>query len=150
MIDEFLLNKMKDLREEYDIKQKDIAKKLNVSQPNYARWETKAKIIPLEKLNKLCNYFKINMDYIVGISKNRIIMQNNNKLDREIIGKNIKKIRLENNLTQKDLANMLHTTQSVISAYEAGKTLILTAFAIEICLKYHESLDKLCDRKEQK
>ena len=42
MIDEFLLDKMKDVREEHDIRQKDIAKKLNVSQPNYARWESKA------------------------------------------------------------------------------------------------------------
>ena len=60
--------------------------------------------------------------------------------------KNIKKIRLDNNITQKELATMLHTTQSVISAYEAGKTLILTAFAIQVCLKYHVSLDKLCNR----
>lgn len=147
MIDEFLLDKLKDIREENDIKQKDIAKKLNVSQPNYARWETKAKIIPLEKLNELCNYFAINMDYVVGLSNEKIKMQDNNILDKKIIGENIKKIRLDNDITQKELATMLHTTQSVISAYEAGKTLILTAFAIEICLKYHESLDKLCDRK---
>ena len=89
----------------------------------------------------------INMDYIIGISKEKIKMQNNNVLDKKIIGKNIKKLRLDNDLTQKDLAVMLHTTQSVISAYEAGKTLILTAFAIELCLKYHVSLDKLCNRK---
>ena len=147
MNDEILLEKLKDIREEHDIKQKDIAKRLNVSQPNYARWETKAKIIPLEKLNELCNYFEINMDYVVGISKEKIKMQSNNILNKEIIGKNIKNIRLDNNLSQKELATMLHTTQSVISAYEAGKNLILTAFAIEICLKYHESLDKLCNRK---
>ena len=147
MIDEFLLDKLKGIREENDIKQKDIAKELNVSQPNYARWESKAKIIPLEKLNELCNYFEINMYYIVGFSKNRIKMLNNNRLDRKIIGQNIKKIRLDNNITQKELATMLNTTQSVISAYEAGNTLILTAFAIELCLKYHVSLDKLCNRK---
>lgn len=147
MIDEFLLDKLKDIREEKDIKQKDIAKRLNVSQPNYARWESKAKIIPLERLNELCNYFKINMDYVVGISKIRVKMLNNNIIDRKIIGQNIKKIRLDNNITQKELATMLNTTQSVISAYEAGNTLILTAFAIELCLKYHVSLDKLCNRK---
>ena len=147
MINEFLLDKMKDIREEHDIKQKDLAKKLNVSQPNYARWETKAKIIPLKKLNELCNYFEINMDYIIGISNKKIKMKNNNVLDKKIIGQNIKKIREENNLSQKEIANMLHTTQSVISAYEAGKTLILTAFAMEICLKYNVSLDKLCNRK---
>ena len=147
MIDEFLLDKLKDIREENDIKQKDIAKKLNVSQPNYARWESKVKIIPLEKLNELCNYFGINMDYVIGISKIKTHMSSNNILNKTVIGNNIKTIRLENNITQKELADILHTNQSVICAYETGKTLILTAFAIELCLKYNVSLDKLCNRK---
>ena len=88
---EFLLDKIKDVREENDLKQKEMAKNLKVSQPNYARWETKAKIIPLTKLNELCNFFEVNMDYIIGISKEKIKMHNDNQLDRKLIGENIKK-----------------------------------------------------------
>ena len=50
------------------------------------------------------------------------------------------------NLFQANLANELNTAQSVISAYENGKTRILTAFAYEIVKKYGVSLDWLCGR----
>lgn len=46
-----------------------------------------------------------------------------------------------------DLAKSLNTTQSTIWAYETGRTLILTAFAYQICVKYNVSMDWLCGRK---
>ncbi len=147
MITEFLLDNLRNIREDQDLTQEDMAKILNVSQPNYARWEKKVKIIPLTKLNQLCNYFKLSMDYVVGLSNKRIIMSNDNVLNKKLIGKNIKNIRKRYNLTQSDLAITLHTTQSVISAYENGKTLILTSFLIQICNIYHLSMDKICNRK---
>ena len=70
-----------------------------------------------------------------------------NVLDKKAIGKNIKMFRVRNKLNQTDLAKLLNTTQSVISNYEAGHTLILTTFAMEICMKYKISLDELCGRK---
>ena len=55
-------------------------------------------------------------------------------------------IREENSLTLRTLADELSTTSSTISAYETGKTLILTAFAYQICKKYKVSLDYLVGR----
>lgn len=144
---EFLLDNIKNIREDKDLTQAHMAKILHVSQPNYARWESKVKIIPLMKLNELCNYFEINMDYVIGLSNKRVIMNKNNILDKKEIGKNIRKFRLQHSLSQIELAKVLNTTQSVISAYESGKTLILTAFLLEICLKYKLSMDKICNRK---
>lgn len=144
---EFLLDNIKNIRENNDFTQTHMAKILNVSQPNYARWESKTKIIPLIKLNYLCNFFNINMDYVVGISNKRKLMKNDNVLNKKVVGNNIKKLRLENNLSQYDLAHILKTTQSVISSYESGKTLILTSFLIDICLKFNVSMDKICNRK---
>ena len=66
-----------------------------------------------------------------------------------MIAERLKDIRIENDLSQKDLAILLNTSQSTISAYEAGKTIILTAFALEIVKKYNISLDWLCGRKEK-
>lgn len=45
-----------------------------------------------------------------------------------------------------ELAKLLNTTHSTISAYESGKTTILTAFAYEICKKYNISMDYLIGR----
>ncbi len=147
MVKEYLFENLIDLRESRGLKQKDMAKILHVSRPNYTRWETKATIIPLKKLNELCNYFKVDMDYIVGFKRKAKPMHNDNVLDKKVIGENIRKIRHKYNLSQNDLANILNTTHSVISYYENGKTLILTAFLIEICERYNESMDQICNRK---
>ena len=157
------------LREQNGLNQKDIASILNITQPNYSRWETNEKVIPLTKLNHLCNYFHLNIDYLFGLDKKKV-MQSDNILDKLFVS-NLSKIlsisfisvtlntlcpheidnilkmfRIKNNLTQKDIANFLNTTQSTIWAYENGKTLILTSFIYQLALKYHFSIDKFLGR----
>ena len=128
--------------------QKDIAKILNIDRSTYSTWETNLKIIPLKHLNNLSNYYNISMDYILGLTNKKIKYKKLNELDKKIIGNNIKKLRSNNNLTLRDLAKILNTTSSTISAYETGKTLLLTAFAIEIAKKYHLSIDELCGKEK--
>lgn len=134
------------LREEQDLFQNDIANILNVKQVNISNWENGKEIIPLTKLNMYANYFNVSLDYIMKLSDKKIPSINRNTLDKILIGKNIKIIRMQNNLSQQDLANVLNTTKSTIWAYETGKTLILTAFAYQICIKYNVSMDWLCGR----
>ena len=62
------------------------------------------------------------------------------------IGNTIKMIRKKNNLTQKDLANLLNTSQSTISAYENGKTLVLTAFVYSLAIQFNIPSDIICNR----
>lgn len=139
-----------DLREYNDLYQKDIAKVLGITQQTYSLWENGTKIIPLKHLNKLCNYYNVSMDYATNLSSKRtsdnIVSLEN--LDRKEIGKRIKIVREKNDLSLRDLAKVLNTTSSTISAYETGKTLILTAFAYQICSKYKISLDWLCGKSE--
>ena len=142
MLNERLL----DVRDEAELNQKDMAEILKVSQSNYSRWENGRELIPLSKLNILCNHFKITMDYIIGISR---YSKCNKKyeLDNKIIGDRLRIFRKEKGITQVKLAEFLNTTQSTISAYENGKTTLLTAFAIQIVHTYNISLDWLCGRK---
>ena len=120
---EFLLENLRNIREDNDITQQELAKILNVSRANYGRWETKVKIIPLIKLNEFCNYFGVNMDYVVGLSNNRKKMRNDNVIDRKKVGENIRSFRINKKITQEKLAKLLNTTHSTIGAYENGKTL---------------------------
>lgn len=136
------------LREEKDLYQTDMANILNVKQVNISNWENGKEIIPLTKLNMYANYFNVSLDYIMKLSDKKIPSINRNALDKILIGKNIKIIRMQNNLSQQDLANVLNTTKSTIWAYETGKTLILTAFAYQICAKYNVSMDWLCGRAD--
>ena len=138
-------NKMYILRDMRDLKQKDIAAILEVSQSNYSRWENNIEYIPLTKLNSLCNYYEVSMDYMFSFSEINNYKYKN-ELNRMEVGSNLKKFRKKYNITQIELANMLNTTQSTISAYESGKTMILTSFALFLVDKYGISLDELCNR----
>lgn len=137
-----------DIRDEAELNQTDMAEILKVSQSNYSRWENGKELIPLSKLNLLCNYFKVTMDYVIGKSKYSVC-NSKYKFDNEIIGNRLTELRKKYGLTQTQLANFLNTTQSTVSAYESGKTTLLTAFALQIIDKYDISLDWLCGRTDE-
>lgn len=134
------------LREDKDLRQIDLANILNINRVNISNWENNREIIPLEKLNIYANYFNTSFDYIFKFTNNKVSQINNIELDKVEVGKRLKKVRKDNNVTQKELANILNTTQSTISAYESGKVLILTSFVYQICKTYNVSADYLCGR----
>lgn len=131
------------MRDNLDLSQRQIADKLGVSKSTYARWETGEKIIPLIHLVNLCNLTNISLDYVIGLSDKKDKINNKIVLNKIKIGNNLKKIRISNNLTQAEFADSINTTQSVISAYETGNTLIQTAFLYDICLKYKVSANEI-------
>ncbi len=135
-----------ELRELHDLHQKDIASILKIDRRTYSGWETGKVTIPLIHLNELCNYYKVSMDYIVGLSNNKNTIKFSKELNKTLIGKRILDLRNKHKLTQKDLASLLNTTSSTICSYENGNTLLLTSFAYQICIKYNLSMDFLCGR----
>lgn len=62
--------KLKELREDRDLKQRDIAEILNCKQNTYQQYESGKRQIPLEALVKLCLYYGISADYILDLPKN--------------------------------------------------------------------------------
>ena len=60
--------RLKDLREDKDIYQKDVAKLLNISQQYYSEYENGKRPIPVEYLIKLAEFYNTSIDYIVGIT----------------------------------------------------------------------------------
>ena len=58
---------IRDLREDNDKTQEDIAKVLGTSQTMYARYERGANELPIHHLITLCNYYQVSADYILGI-----------------------------------------------------------------------------------
>ena len=123
-----------------------MAKLLNVSKTTYNYYETGERIITLKHLNDFCELFKVSADYVLGLTNTNIISKDKNEIDKVLVGQRIKVIRNTFKLTQNDLAKIFNTTQSTISAYENGKTLILTAFLLEMCKKYKISADYIIGR----
>lgn len=58
------LKRLRDLREDRDLKQIDIAELLDIKQTVYSRYERGFQNIPLEHLLKLSDYYKVSIDYI--------------------------------------------------------------------------------------
>ena len=124
------------MRDNLDLNQREMAKKLKVSKSTYARWETGEKIIPLTHLINFCNLTNNTLDYAIGLTDKKEKSNTKIVIDKIKIGNNIRKIRNDNNLSQSEFAKSINTTQSVISAYETGNTLIQTSFLYDICVKY--------------
>ena len=68
---------LKSLREDNDIRQKDIAKYLHVSQNTYSQYETGVIALTAEILIKIADYYGTSVDYILDRTNNPKI--NNNK-----------------------------------------------------------------------
>lgn len=133
--------KIKDLRDELEITQDEISKKLGCTRSAYSLWEINKNTIPLYYLNKLSNILEINIDYLVDLSNDKFINFKKNEIDKVELGKRIKQARKSINYTQEKLALKLNTTHSVISAYESGKTAVPTLFMIEIAKITKKSLN---------
>ena len=58
---------MRDLREDHDKTQQEIADVLGTSQTMYARYERGANELPIRQLIALCRYYKVSADYFLGL-----------------------------------------------------------------------------------
>ena len=61
---------LRGIREDKDIKQKDIAKYLNVSQNTYSQYETGVISLTAEVLIKLANFYNVSIDYLLDRTNN--------------------------------------------------------------------------------
>ena len=63
--------RLKDLREDKDLYQKDIARILNIKQQQYSRYETDETEISVTLLKILANFYKTSTDYILKLTNER-------------------------------------------------------------------------------
>ena len=57
-------------REDHDESQREIAKKLNISQQQYQKYEAGINALPIKYLIAFCNHYKVSADYILGLPRN--------------------------------------------------------------------------------
>ena len=59
------MNRMKELREDKDLRQSDVARNLNITQRNYSYFETSKTILNADILQRLADYYNTSIDYIL-------------------------------------------------------------------------------------
>lgn len=62
--------RVRDLREDHDLSQKQVADYLGMKQPQYSRYERGVRDIPTDVLIRLAQLYKTSTDYILGLTNN--------------------------------------------------------------------------------
>ena len=60
--------RLKDLRNEFDLTQSELGDILNMSQTGYSKYETGSNDIPTRVLKSLSKFYKTSVDYILGLT----------------------------------------------------------------------------------
>lgn len=60
--------RLKDLREDHDLKQGDIAELLQTTRQQVSKWETGAQMMGVDKYVKLAQFYKVSVDYLLGLT----------------------------------------------------------------------------------
>ena len=61
-------DRLKDLREDHDLTQTDIAKLLDTTRQQISKWETGAQMMGVDKYIKLAKYYNVSTDYLLGLT----------------------------------------------------------------------------------
>lgn len=63
-----IVKRLRDLREDRDLKQKDVANVLNIPTHTYSNYESGIRSVPLEILIDLASFHNTSVDYLLGIT----------------------------------------------------------------------------------
>ena len=64
----YYTRRLKEIREDRDLTQEDLAKVLQVKQQQYQRWESGVNKLSAENLIALCKFYNLSADYLLGLT----------------------------------------------------------------------------------
>ncbi len=64
----YFYQRLRDLREDHRLSQKDAGKLLGTSQQQYARWELGQQEMPMHNFIILAKYYAVSLDYLAGLT----------------------------------------------------------------------------------
>lgn len=67
----YFYQRLRDLREDKDMYQKEIAEILDTTREQYSRWERGAQEIPMHHAITLAKFYRVSMDYICGLTNKK-------------------------------------------------------------------------------
>ena len=140
------LSRLKNMREDKDLHQIDMAKLLGVKRSNYSLWELVINEIPIDKLALCADYFHSSMDYLLNLSDDK----NTNNLilgfDYKILGRNLKRIRIKNEYSQEYVAFILDVSPTTIGKYEKSNIKIPLTNLYKYAKLFNVSINAICGK----
>ena len=136
------MNRLRDLREDKDLYQKDIADILGLDKSTYGYYETEVHDISTDILCKIADYYKVSTDYILYNTDERTPHNFTTKTSKN----RLKKIRRNIGLKQIDVAREIHMSQNGLSQYETYVNDVPTEILIKLSELYKTSIDYILCR----
>ncbi len=137
--------KIRNVREDLDIKQYQFAKKIDVSAKAYNLYENGLRSIPYDTLNKILEVLELSLDYILDFS-NQKNYSNLKPINLDILCQNLKFYRKKMHYSQEKMASLLNCNQQTLSEYEHGNIKIPIPSLKKFCEIVNISADTLTGR----
>lgn len=135
--------RIKDIREDKDLTQEEMAKILGVNRSTYSMWEIGLSFMNVEQLCKFSSYFGYSIDYVLGLNNDRKNYATS-KFSYKVLGENIKNLRIKNDYSQVNLAQKMKVTQACVVRWEKGITKISLPNLYELAKIFGVSLNEIC------
>lgn len=146
--------RFREIRDEYELKQNDVADKMKISRGAYVNIEAETANIKLKDFLTYCNEMNFTMDYVANLdSLNRMLfIKKIDFIDKNILSERLTILEKENHKQAKDIAFELGIHKSTYSEYKnpKSKNMIQTLMLKQLAQNYDYSIDWLVGRSEQK
>lgn len=146
--------KFREIRDEYELKQAEIAEKMNISRGAYANIESEIANIKLKDFLVYCNEMNFTMDYVSNLDNlNRMLfIKKIDLIDKKILSERLSILEKENHKQAKDIAKELGIHKSTYSHYKNpnSSNMIQTLMLKQLARDYDYSMDWLVGRSNQK
>ena len=146
--------RFKEIRDNRELKQQEVASYLKVSRGGYANIESEIANVKLKNLLYYCNQLDLSMDYVC-----RLVDYNDTRhlyplteVDKKIMGARLTQIEEEQHLKAQELASFLGILNSTYSEYKNPKrsNLMQTLMVKNIAKKFGYSIDWIIGRSNTK
>lgn len=159
-----IVNRIRDLREDHDLTQQELADMLGCSQATYSRYETGDVNVPVDILKRLSQFYKVSIDYIVGLSDRKwtnlcecridfnMLFSHTLKWGSEsgVYMERIRNLREDKDLNQTKMAELLNCSQTTYSRYETGDLNIPIDSLTKLAIFFNTSIDYLIGLTDEK
>lgn len=136
------MNRLKDLREDNDLFQKDFKDIFNLSKTGYSQYENEINDIPTKMLCEFSTFYNTSIDYILYRSDIRIPYSKSN-ISRRCYQNRIRELRKAENKKQDEMSKLLNVSQSTFSKYELEKSDIAIDLLNKLADYFNTSVDYL-------
>lgn len=132
--------RIRDLREDADLTQTQVAQTLLCDQSLYSKYERGERALPLDLAMKLAELYGVSMDYLVGREEKQPVERY----------RRIRDLREDADLTQAQVGAAIHVPQRTYAYYESGQRMIPPRVLCALADLYHVSVDYLLERTDRK